>query len=265
MNNDHNTLEQMDIRLLEVQLRQELEKDQKADPERVKSLLQAIDRRKDEYSFTDDVNVQAACDKYRTRQKQRQERKQRRLSIVAAALAAMLVLVILPQAVQAESIWDMLARWTESVFAFFTPEETPPEYVFQTEDPGLRQIYDAVTQLGVTEPVVPMWIPEGYTLTECTTYRTPVETYVHARLVNGDSELVFDVKCHTGTSALEYYKDGSLVEEWEYNGVVHYILQNEDDLVAVWTRENVECFLSVDCQEDVLYEMLKSIYTMGDS
>lgn len=264
MNNEHNILGQKDLRELEELLRQELEKDQKADPERVKSILQAIDGKKDAYTFTDDVNVQAACEKYRAQHGQ-QAQKRWRLRIASAALAAMLVLVILPQAVRAENVWERFVRWTESVFSFFAKKEVSPEYVFQTDDPALQQIYEAVTELGVRSPVVPTWIPESYSLIECTTYRMPAENYVHARLCNGNDELVFDYKCYTEIPALEYYKDENQVGKWEYDGIIHYVLKNNDDLVAVWTRENVECLLSVDCQEDVLYEMLESIYTMEDS
>jgi len=263
MNNEHNTLEQMDVRQLEEQLQLELEKNGSADPERVKSLLRIIDRRKDTRSFSDDVNVQAACDKYRAHQRKQMARKKKHFRIAAAALAVVLMLVIIPQAVQAENLWDVLARWTESVFALFNPsgaENEVPEVVFRTDNPGLQQVYDAVTQMGVEDPVVPMWVPEGYTLEECSTTNMQLETYVHARLKSADSELVFDVKIYTGESAPEYYKDETTVEKWEHNGVDHYIMKNKDNVVVVWTRDNIECFLSVDCQEDVLYEMLRSIY-----
>jgi len=30
----------------------------------------------------------------------------------------------------------------------------------------------------------------------------------------------------------------------------------------VWVRDNLECSLTVDCQEDTLFEMLRSIYKM---
>ena len=47
-----------------------------------------------------------------------------------------------------------------------TERNEQPEYVFETDHPGLQQIYDAVVEMGVTEPVVPMWVPEGYDLVE---------------------------------------------------------------------------------------------------
>jgi len=269
--NDKNHLQddlaQMDIRQLEKLLQRELEKDSEADPETVRMLLRTIDEREEAYSFVDDVNVQAACDKYRAHQSEQKVRKQKNLRVAAAALAAAILLVIIPQTVLAENLWDIFARWTESIFALFNPsgsEIEEPEYVFQTDNPGLQQIYDAVTELGVTEPVVPMWVPDGYVIEECTTTSTPLETYMHARMECADSELVFDVKIYTGGSAPEYYKDETDVEKWEYDDVIHYILRNKDNIVVVWPRNNIECFLSVDCQEDVLYEILKSIYLTED-
>ena len=269
--NDKNHLQddlaQMDIIQLEKLLQRELEKDSNADPETVKMLLRTIDEREEAYSFVDDVNVQAACDKYRAHQNEQKVHKQKNLRVAAAALAAAILLVIIPQTVRAENLWDIFARWTESIFALFNPSGSvieEPEYVFQTDNPGLQQIYDAVTELGVTEPVVPMWVPDGYELTECETYHMPAESYVNSRLAYGESKLIFNIVYYAGCSVPEYHKDESEVEEWEYNGVIHYIMRNKDYLVAVWLRENVECALSVDCQEDVLYEILKSIYLTED-
>ena len=51
---------------------------------------------------------------------------------------------------------------------------------------------------------------------------------------------------------------------YEKNGMNFYITQNNDSWVAVWTKENIECFLTLDCQEDTLRRILGSIYVTED-
>ena len=96
-------------------------------------------------------------------------RRSRTLRPAPALRAAVVVLVLtlclsfLPRQAQAESFWEMLQRWSTTVIQFFGREDSfyEDQYLFQTENPGLQQVYDAVVELGVTDPVVPMWLPDG--------------------------------------------------------------------------------------------------------
>ena len=124
--------------------------------------------------------------------------RRRRVSVWLARAASVAVIVgvllaaLVPQSAQAESFWKRLARWTDSIFEFINPgaeESEPEEYVFRTDNPGLQQVYDAVVEMGVTEPVVPMWLPEGYELVELTTEPTRSKKYVYAMLSDGNERI----------------------------------------------------------------------------
>ena len=182
----------------------------------------------------------------------------------AAAVFVLLLVPIVPQEVGAESLWDALVRWTADIVEFFGPDDNEDrivEYKFQTDNPGLKQIYDAVVDLGITGPVVPMWLPEGYELEEFLTRNTPSKARVYSRFNNGESELVFYVDIYNADVSRMYQWDENVIDRYEHGGVVHRILQNLDLMSAVWSRNNVECCLSIDCQEEILHSILKSIYT----
>ena len=105
-----------------------------------------------------------------------------------AAVVCIVVMSIAPTA-RAESLLDVLFRWTSSVFEFFTPEQDasnpPVEIIFETDNPGLQQLYDKVTELGVTESVVPMWLPEGFELSDLKERPIPEGNSVHGNFKNG--------------------------------------------------------------------------------
>lgn len=137
-------------------------------------------------------------------------------------------------------------------------------YSFETENPGLQQVYDAVVELGVTEPVVPMWLPEGYEIKSVFNNNTPMSKNVRAIFTNSGSEIVFKLDVYNGEPAHEYYKDGTHYESHEREGTIYHIAKNMNKWVVIWTKENTECLLTLDCTEDTLWRILESIYVTED-
>ena len=186
----------------------------------------------------------------------------------AAAVAAVVFLLLLavPQPVAAETFFERLMRWTDSIFELFSPgeERAEPEYEFRTDNPGLQRIYDAVTDLGITAPVVPMWIPEEYELVKCKLSDTPTYAGILAEFASAQGSLLIKIDLNFDNVAYEYYKDDAQVEIVEMAGTDHCIMYNDGLWVVVWTRDNIKGFIRVDCQEDVLSEILRSIYVMEE-
>ena len=110
-----------------------------------------------------------------------------------------------------------------------------------------------------------MWIPEEYELTELKKENTPRVCGVYANFVNGEKNLVYKAEVYTDTIHHEYYKDDSYSEIYEVEGMTYNITRNNDWWVAVWTKDNIECSIALDCQEETLRRILDSIYTMEDN
>lgn len=185
------------------------------------------------------------------------------MQVASVLLVITLLFALLPTQVNAETWWERLARWTDDFFSFFNPnaaEAPADEYVFQTDNEGLQQVYDAVVELGAKESIVPMWLPEGYKIVEVKTHEIPGQKLVTALFADGDKEVVFRYCFLMGEIQSQYYKDDSEVNSYEKDGTNYRIVQNEEISTVIWMKDNIECSFSIDCQESYLYNIIESIY-----
>ena len=264
------TLEQMETSRLDEMLQTELEKES-PDSDSVRLILSVLEEREADEPLELTPGEEAAWKRYQERMASRKKKplQLRRWAVIAASAALIvgMLFTVIPQQAEAETFWEMLQRWSSAVLVFFSGEgkKAELEYVFSTDNPGLQQVYDAVVELGVTEPVVPMWLPDGFNLIECQIKRTPMMTDVWAWFICDNNELVYKVNVYDGEPAHQYYKDDSHYETYERNGSFFNITRNVDCWVVVWTKDNIECSISIDCQEDTLWRILESIYVMEDN
>lgn len=187
-----------------------------------------------------------------------------RAATVVVVIGAMLL--IAPTTANAERIFGLLTRWTDSILEFFDPNDKDTNsvvYEFKTDNPGLQQVYDAVVKLGMTDPVVPMWIPEGFDLVEIEEKRTPKKKSLFASFYNGQGYLIFEIDLYDEIASHTYQKDDTSVELFEHSGIDHQILKNKELWVAIWRRDYIECSITIDCQKDILFKILQSIYDGG--
>lgn len=181
--------------------------------------------------------------------------------LAAAATIVLILFMTIPQTVGAENIFEILGRWTRDIFSFSdeTKDQNDGNYVFQTNHEGLQQVYDAVVELGITDPVVPSWLPEGYELKELQVLSPNENTKVYSRFVKGDCYIQLVIEIHSMESTNKYTKDE--IDAGMYNSMdaYYYIVSNEDTWKAVWSDEMVECSLVTNDAKEVLYKLLKSI------
>ena len=270
-------LDQLPTETLVEMLRQEAQ-DESGDGDALRLILKILREREAKEAETRPPIVltpqqEAAWETYKQRmrelaEEQERTRKTRHWIIRAASLAAILVLVflpILPQGAHAESLWSRFTRWTVDIVDFFGPkdnEDRLEEYVFQTENPGLQQLYDAVVEMGVTKPVVPMWLPEIEDNVTIKATQLPACSGITVEYPN--NEMVYKIDCYHTEVSRKYAKDETEIKKFAVNETTFYIMRNLDCWVAIWNIDEIECFIQIDCQEDVLYKVLKSIYSMED-
>ena len=190
--------------------------------------------------------------------------KRKWLAGVAAAVVAVCILIMpLSPTAEAESLLDVLFRWTSSVFEFFTPEldasNPPVEIVFETDNPGLQQLYDKVTALGVTELVVPMWLPEDLVLSELRDSPMPGGSKVFSKFENGKYMVLLTYRVSINISP-KIEKEEDQVEWIEAGDVSHFIVENKDNFSVTWTVDGVECVMSTNLPKEDVYSIIKSIY-----
>lgn len=183
-------------------------------------------------------------------------------AVAAAAVVALVLLIAIPQSAGAENIFQIIGRWTRDIFNLSdgTERQIQDDYVFQTDHEGLQQLYDAVVAQGITDPMVPMWIPGGYELEQLEVYSQQTEPKIYARLVKDKTYVQILFEIHSLEEANEYPKDAINAEEYEYKGICFYVVSNEDTWKAMWYSGVAECLIATNDSDEILYQMLNSIH-----
>lgn len=264
--NNGEALEQLSTQQLDQMLQASLEKED-ADPAEVNKILGVLKEREKDMPVEAGDREKLAWQRYKAREREGADRPAKKYKWVLRAACIVAVLCVLTVAIahnaQAEGVWGRIVRWTDSVIEFFSPDYASggqQAYEFQTEHPGLQQVYDTVTQLGVTDPVVPMWLPEGYDLIFCQKIETDNKITVMSAFQNGEKLLNYNVAVYSEGVLNQFQKDETGAKKIEFGGIDHCVVRNNDKWVAVWTKDKIECSISIDCQEDELYQILRSIY-----
>jgi len=209
------------------------------------------------------LEILEKLNKHNTSSKQSIHKRKWLAGIAAAAAVVCIVIVSVSPTARAESLFDMLYRWTSSVFEFFTPEQDasnpPVDVIFETDNPGLQQLHDKVTGLGITEPVVPMWLPEGFALSDLKDSPAPGGIKVFGEFENGNDIILITYRISSDISPKVEMKETG-VEVFESGGIDHFIMENDDSLSATWVVEGVECVINANVSKEDIYSIIKSIY-----
>lgn len=255
---------------LEARLREEVGREE-PDDDVVLSLIHILEKREEMLPEELNLREQEAFDRYRQKRKKVHGVLHTRGWLTVAATLILVVTIlfsIIPQDVHAESIWGMLQRISDTVVEYLGVgswlDEVESEYVFRTDHPGLQQVYDTVVELGITEPVVPMWIPDEYHLEKINVAESPMIVGVSASFSYNQSELVYQLRAYAGEPAHQFYRDDAHYEIWELDGTDYHVTRNNNWWSVVWEREHIECFLTLDCREEDLLIILDSIYVTED-
>ena len=198
-----------------------------------------------------------------SREQKPQKHRSRIISIAAVAAVFVLLITAMPKKVGAENLFDVLVRWTSSILEFIDPgksatyPDAPNE--FTTEHPGLQQLYDKVIELGVTESVVPTWLPDGFALSDLKVSQAPRGNKIHGRFENGSNAILITYRISTDISP-KVEKEEAGIELFEAGEVDHLIVDNDDGLSATWIVDGVECVMNANLPLEDVYLIIKSIY-----
>ena len=263
----HNAWSEMPTSELDRQLQLELQKEE-PEEEVVLGIIRVFQEREENCTVEVTKDIQDAWNRYHEKTvKPKKTTRKCKWFIRAAAVAVFgFVILAIPQTVGAESLLDVFFRWTESVFEFFVPEDeaTNPtmEQVFQTEHPGLQKVYDQLSEMGVTEPVVPMWLPEGFELIELKVIPLQKKEKVYVFFHTKDSYITLSYRMSADILPSKYEKKVSGVEAYEAFRKSHLIMDNGENILVTWVVDGVECSINTDIEKEEVYKLIDSIYRM---
>lgn len=194
-----------------------------------------------------------------------------RAAQLAAVLAALLMMATIATAAAGYDIWRMLARWTAEVITLAPGQiqyagqddihipEGPEEYA---------NIQEALTACGFDRPVVPKWLPEGFTQDELIVDYCTVDGFIafHAAYKREGRYLFLAVTIYieseyrSGDNFGDWQKDEGDPIPYEAGGVTHLLVTNVGRAVGLWANGPAECAINGDITLDELKEMIDSIY-----
>ena len=224
------SLEQLPTDRLDAMLQTELQKEP-LNEHAVRLILGILREREADYPVEHNEQIDRAWEKYQQKTSPKKPVWGTMLLRVASVLVIVGTLVFaLPREVNARNFFDRIAAWTDSIFELFSPSDSSQaqdEYIFRTDHPGLQELYDTVTGLGVTVPVVPMWLDESYVLKNCKVMETPGVSCLTANFISGKKEFVFELTVYNQNTSSIFHKDEPDALKYEIDGTTFNIIRNE--------------------------------------
>ena len=183
----------------------------------------------------------------------------RRLIAAAAAVALVIFIPMTAKAVNWEKMWNAVAHWAKDTFSFVSSEsvsvsEPTPEY-----DGEYSSLQDVLLANNRDAKIVPMWIPERFTLIKVEKDITPVQECYTAFYSNGESPLRIRVQSYTNGDPEKIEINEELLELYEKSGIQYYIFSNMDQIRAVWIIDSYQCNISGDLSIEEIKSMIDSI------
>ena len=118
---------------------------------------------------------------------------------------------------------------------------------------------DALDQNGITEEIIPTWLPAGYVFSDINVVSTPREISVLAKFEKTDEKLIISIRQTIGIPANQIEKSEDLLEVYTVNGVDYYIFSNNASLQAAWSIDEFECLITGKIKLEEMKAMIDSI------
>lgn len=203
------------------------------------------------------------------RRRQRGPRHLVRTAIAAAILAAFLAVTSATAYAMGYDLWGTIAQWTRETFSFISSPvgENAAEAgtVERLSDKEYVSLQDALTAYGITESLMPSWIPEGFSADVITVddSLSPALTFFTAKYSRDTQSIIISINMHQTADDTKYatwQKDDIGVISLELEGCTFYMMENNSQQSAVWVNGVFECGIIGDISQSELTDMIKSIY-----
>lgn len=189
--------------------------------------------------------------------------------VLAAALLALLIASLAIPVAGYDNLLEMIGHWTSEQFTFMTADrEDESGLITDSEDSAetdvgaeLRQV---LQEYGITENVVPTWMPDGFELMGdvfVQEYADFGKTEFFASYSNGDSSCAISITLFDNpVQSYTYEKISGSPDPYVVGNVEHYIIQNTDSIMAAWYIQNLECSITAEFSKSDMERVINSIY-----
>ena len=191
-------------------------------------------------------------------------RKLVRVVAVAAVIAVLFLGITIVANANGLDLWGVVTTWTSDFFGI-TKAETDTETLHSEQYDTSLHLKTILEERGVSQAIVPNYIPEGYSFAGSDYTDTFEGFYAECVLDNGENEILFRYWIPNTDQTNHFYAiDDAEPEIYERAGIEHYIMTNEDVFIVSWKNESVLCDISGVQSYDELIQMINSIYEKDD-
>lgn len=237
-----------------------------ADPELAEYILEVITER-DALSIRENVGTaQEGWERFSEgylRDPEERERKHghggsrlaRRAAGLAAVFAGLLVLGSAGAYAAGIDVLQAIAGWTQETFTFVRPGEPETEDVPQQ----LAGLAEELERQGVTEKVIPGYLPEGYELVSENIYQSKDMFSCDINLTNGKDEIIFLYIIHGEKIDFgQSQKDKNSPDIINFKGILYYVFENNEESVVAWVNGRIEGLIT-GLPKSEIEKVIKSI------
>lgn len=183
--------------------------------------------------------------------------------IVAAVIMALFLGTTVIANASGMDLWGIITRWTKDVFGIKGESSYSSPYHHEGSD-VYYHLRTALAEHGVHQPVVPNYLPEGYSFQEISLDSTFEGTFIRCVMSNGNNKIILRyVISNTEQPIIYYAKDDVVPEVYSAHDTEYFIMTNEQKYVVSWTSENIVCDISGLLNYDDVILMIDSIYEGG--
>lgn len=197
------------------------------------------------------------------------QRRFAKTALVAAVLISCLFCGMIAAQAMGVDVFGAVARWTESIFSYNseidgaanTPSESPELREDEEDIPEeYRDIYPLLEERGQARYVLD--VPDGFELVdaELVVRESTGEYAFDAYYLCEEWYLSYTISQNGYNPTLIYEKSAEPVEKYEHDGISHYIFDNNNSTVAVWSIDDLEYRISSDSDSIDMKEIIDSFY-----
>ena len=187
-------------------------------------------------------------------------------TLIAAAVVA--VLFGLGSMAGSSRLWESVVHLTQGTLQIVPPGASqsgqtsaqPP-----LEELEFTSLQEALDAYGITEPLAPKWLPEGFEGQGVTTDVDPDFIRIAEIYRLNKREIQITIRCYNSEDALDKVsvekEDEQQDVKYIRGGVEHSVAQNRAIHTASWTNGLNVVSIIGDVTEEELEQMIDSIYT----
>ena len=205
-------------------------------------------------------------------QKSANRRRVLRRPLFIAAIIVLLIASLTVPVAGYGNLLEMIGSWTADQFTFIATGQHRNSDQGEADDGKVNiidpqagsELRQVLQEHGITEPVVPSWLPDGFELVD----EVSVQEYpefgkvdFYAAYSNGSDSCTMSItQSVDSVQGYMYEKISGEPEIYVAGNVEHYIIQNSESIMAAWYCGNLETSITATFSKSDLERVIDSIY-----